>query len=246
MPFLILMNSCESINSGNAEALNQEGLAYYNKGEFRTALNRFQMAIEKEDFNKLSRTGYYRNAGLCYTNLGIKDSSILMFEAAADLNDKNSFEYLLNKAEALLIREEYKAASKLLDKAYKLNKEDMSLNNTLGLMYMGEYDPDIFDPERALQHNQIAFDMDPGQFTKHNLAMNYLLLENFEKSLELYRELHEEFPNNIDYLESAIIITQYHGDPEDANKLLEELKAQDKDAYEEFMLEAEADSTTVE
>jgi len=130
-----------------------------------------------------------RNIGIAYSELDQIDSSMFYYKKSLEYYEKNSLEYLCVQGDIKLYEGKIKEGIKFLKKANRLNPENVIANNSLGLIYLGEYGEEYTDYERALHYNLSAFEEDNGATMKTVLAYNYYQLREDEKAIKLYKEL---------------------------------------------------------
>jgi len=232
---MITFSSCDFQNKYEAEKLNQQGLNYLLQKRYLESRICFIKASEIEGIILQNKTQYLRNAAVVYTESFMADSARFYYFQAAKLNPTDSYNYNVNMADVYIIDENYTKAIQCLEKAWVLNKNELAVNNTLGLMYMGEYDTTIYNPELALKYNIKSHEINNDRNTKFVLAKNYFLISDFSNSEILFADLYREYPEDIDYLMTLILIAQEINDVEKEEKLLKELKIKDKDNYDYFV-----------
>ena len=198
--FLPLLFSCNP-RSSESDALkkNHEGINYMNDGKYEKALAAFYEAIKSDGLKGDSKGTVYRNIALTFQQLDNQDSSIHYYTIAAKTFRKNSYDYLVNMANVdMLTNKTGNAITKLL-KASALSPEDLSVNNSLGLIYLGYYGEEFTDPERALPYNKTAFDISNSRMTEDLLARNYYQLGKYEIAEMHFDNIHVRYPDNVLY-----------------------------------------------
>lgn len=156
---------------------NQAGINYMNAGKYELALTEFTEAIKDPKLLDDAKGTIYRNIALTYSELEKNDSSIHYYTIAAKLFKKTSYDYLVNMAGVDLHKGQTQNALNKLLKASALNPEDLSVNNTLGLIYLGDYGDEFADPEKALPFNKKADAISSNRITEDILGRNYYDLE---------------------------------------------------------------------
>lgn len=197
---ILILFSCNHIlTEADAIKQNEEGVAYMNAGEHDSALHSFQIAIKNPKLTQQTKGTIYRNLALTYSQLDNIDSSVHFSTLAAKCFTKNSYDYLVNMAEVdLLTGKTAVALSKLL-KAANINPDEMAVNNTLGLIYLGEYDDAFTNLGKALVYNTKAFEISGDRVTEEVLGRNYFRLEDYKKAEFHYEHLLENYPDMIEY-----------------------------------------------
>ncbi len=197
---LLLQFACTNAASeNNITKINQDGIEYMNGGKYDSALQAFFKAIEIPKISKDSKGTIYRNIALTYKEMNKPDSAIHFSTLAAKCYAKNSFDYLVNTADVDLAKGKIAVALKKLNKAVNIYPDEMIVNNTLGLIYMGEYDESLTDLEKALLYNSKAFEMNGGRVTEDLLARTFYKMENYEKAASHFEHLVENYPDMIVY-----------------------------------------------
>jgi len=220
-------------DSTKAIELNNLGLQLTNQGKDREAIYVYQQAASYRNIPTTDRTTFLSNLALAYHKINMNDSAKYFYKKAANMNKRGSYNYLVNVAYVYLIDKRLDTTCKLLEKAYKADSTMVSVNNLLGVIWLGEYDKNYYDPVKALRYNANAYKMLQDGDTKFMLAKNYYQVENTAESLRLFRELHYEYPDYIAYLVTLIMIEQEMNNLSEAEKLLEELKTKDPEKYKQ-------------
>ncbi len=197
---LLLIVSCEQTpTEDHAIDVNEKGIVLINSGKYEEALQAFLKAIKNPALTKKSKGTIYRNIAITYNQLEKTDSAIHFSTLAAKCYKKNSFNYLVNAADVDLLRGKTDVALAKLLKAADLEPDEMSVNNTLGLIYMGEYDDSFTNLDKALQHNLKAFETNGGRIIEEVLARNYYNMENYTKAALHYEHLLQNYPDIVSY-----------------------------------------------
>ena len=225
---ILTLFSCTQMPSeDDAIKQNQKGINYMNDGKYELALKEFTEAVKNPKLQDYAKGTIYRNIALTYSELEKKDSSIHYYTIAAKLFRKNSYDYLVNMAGVDLHKgQTQKALTKLL-KASAMNPEDLSVNNTLGLIYLGDYGDEFADPEKALPYNKKADDISSNRITTDILGRNYYDLGNYETAEMYYDKIHTQYPEILSYTLSTGMIKYKLKKEEDAEILFKQVIAKD-------------------
>lgn len=236
LPILIvaaLLYSCnDKVKESDAIKINQQGIEYMNAGKSRQALEAFLKAIRNPMLSRDSKGTIYRNISLTYNELGFPDSVIHYSTLAAKCYSKNSYDYLVNYADVDLAIGKTAGALVRLQKAIRLQPNEMSVNNALGLIYLGEYDDSFTDLDKALTYNSRAFELNNNPIIEDVLARNYYRLELYEKAESHYEHLLQNYPGRASYLTSMGMTKFRLKKKEDAENFFTKAIAQDS-AYKE-------------
>ena len=197
---LLFLFSCGEMTTENdAIKINQQGIEFMNAGKYELALQAFLNAVKNPRLSKDSKGTIYRNISLTYNDLGKKDSAVHFSTLAAKCYRKNSFDYLVNSADVDIVIGKTGSALARLLKAVKINPDEMSVNNSLGLIYLGEYDETLTDLDKALMYNSRAFEINNSRVTEDVLARTYYKKGNYEKAEAHYEHLLQNHPDIISY-----------------------------------------------
>ncbi len=231
--FLLTLFSCNQVPTVNdAIDVNEQGIAYMNAGKYDSTLSTFLKAIQNNRLSKDTKGIIYRNIAITYAELTKTDSAVHYSTLAAKCYRKNSFNYLLNLADVDLLKGKTDMALSRLLKAADLKPDEMSVNNSLGLIYMGEYDEAYTNLEKALIYNSRAFEADQGRVIEEVLARNYYRLDNFEKAQLHYTKLLKDYPDMPYYSLYMGMIKLKLKHPAEAEKLFEQVITMDS-SYKE-------------
>lgn len=197
---LILSASCtHAISELEARRKNDEGLVEFNNRRLDNAIVLFKDAMTHKDISVNTLAMIYRNTAQVYMDMELQDSAIHYSTLAANCFEKDSYEHLVSMADVQLLNDEVQVAITTLERAYKLKPKDMPVNNSLGLIYLGQYGYDFLDLEKALLHNKQAFAMNRDGNTEYLLARNYYELERFPEAEKHFKNLSKEYPENLDH-----------------------------------------------
>lgn len=227
-PVLLLFSCMQPTEKEpDAVALNEQGVELINDGKHELALPLFLKAIKDRKLPEETRGTIYRNISLTYNQLNKKDSAIHFSTLAAKSFRKNSYDYLINAADVDLLRGKTAPALTKLLKAQNLDPDEMSVNNTLGLLYMGEYDEAHTDLDKALVYNLKAFEINASRNIEEILALNYYNMGNYEKAELHYEHLNQNYPDMISYTLDLGLTKLKLKKKKEADKLFDEVIAKD-------------------
>ncbi len=233
--FIICLVSCNPRSAKkDALAKNEEGVSYMNAGNYELALKAFREAVADTKISQASRGAIYRNLALTYTALDLRDSSFHYSTLAAKCFPKNSYNYLVNMADIELMTGKVSSALAKLLTAARIDPDDMAVNNALGLIYLGEYDDDHTDLDKALSYNKKAFNISGDRSTEDILGRNYYLLEDYDNAEMHYDNLLEKYPDIAIYPYYAGMTKYKLKKTKDAEDLFEKAVAMDT-IYKEYI-----------
>jgi tetratricopeptide (TPR) repeat protein len=179
--------------------INQEGIEFMNAGKYNLALDKFLKAVKSPALSKDSKGTIYRNIALTYIELDKKDSAVHFCTLAAKCYKKNSYDYLVNSAEVDILTGNVSNALARLLKAVKMNPDEMAVNNSLGLIYLGDYDETLADLDKAIIYNSKAFEISGGRVTEEVLGRTYYKMEDYEKAESHFEHLLQTNPQIASY-----------------------------------------------
>lgn len=196
----ILASSCSQVVSEiEAIKMNNRGLIELNSGRHKEAINLFQEAIVSKSLSTNTRSTIYRNIAQVYMDMQVQDSAIHYSTLAATCYPTNTYDFLVNMADVHILKGKINPAINTLNKAYKMKPNDLAVNNSLGLIYLGEYDYEYMDVEKALPFNKKAFEINQDRNTEYVLAKNYFELGRFSDAEVHFKNLYIQYPENLDH-----------------------------------------------
>lgn len=178
---------------------NEQGLAELNAGHFDKAIISFKEAIKSPKLSTETRAQIYRNIAQTFSEMKQQDSSIHYSTLAANCYDKNSYEYLVNISDVEIVTGQTADAIVKLQKAVKMKPNELAANNTLGLIYLGDYGLEFADPEKALKYNKKAFEINKDRITEDVLGRNYFEIGDYPNAEIHYSKLKNEHPDILPY-----------------------------------------------
>lgn len=225
--------SCDSKQSTveKAKDLNREGLDYFEKGDYKEARRLFFEATEQPNLPDTTRAIYFENIADAYARDTLYDSARTMYTTAAKLYPHPVPKYYINMAYAYFQYSRIDSALSMLEAGFRADSNNAVINNLLGLVYLGEYDKEHFDPGKAYRYNLKARKLYLDARTKLMLAKNEYHINNTWRALALFRQLHLEYPSEKAYLISLILIKAELEDSTDLEILKAELKKNFPDNY---------------
>lgn len=234
LSILLVLISCKSNQQRNlADDFNNQGLLLTDEGRERDAIYAFRQAVNASEDSDPDRGVFLRNLAATFRAAGILDSAKYFYRLAANTYPQDSHDYLIIYANIFLVDNNVDSSLVYLEKAYRIDSSDPVVNDLLGLIYLGDYDRSFYNPDKALQYNLASHKIFQKASSKFVLAKNYYYLNDMERSLRLFREIHEEYPDIIYYLEGLIMVEQEMGNLVGAAKLLDELKTKNIARYNE-------------
>jgi tetratricopeptide (TPR) repeat protein len=231
----VIFSSCNRMDDSLARAVNDKGLAFLNEGKELEARLAFLQAAQYRNISDSNRTNYLENVAVSYLRTPYKDSAKYYFKKALSLNPVGSYYNLVYSGYIKLIDNQIDSSAYFLEKAYARDSSKPTVNNLLGLLYMGEYSKDFYDPYKALKYNRKTCELLQDGVSKFVLAKNEYLVNNVRRSEQMFEELYREAPDYVPYLVSLIMIKQELAKLEEANKLMLVLKAKDIEKYKQFV-----------
>lgn len=197
---ILLLASCGQImTEAESRQNNEKGLRELNEGKFDEAIVSFKEAIKSQNLSTETRAQIYRNIAQTFSEKRQQDSSIYYSQLAANCYDKNSYEYLVNIADIDLLTGKTKDALDNLKLAYDKNPNKLEVNNSLGLIYLGDYGIEFLDVKKALKYNQKAFEINNDRITEDVLGRNYFELGDYSNAEKHFEKLTLKHPHILPY-----------------------------------------------
>ena len=226
-----LVCACKSNDLETARIQNSSGLKLYDKGDYKKAVYFFIKASKYENLPDTIRAIYIENIASAYARSAKLDSSEYFYRKAATLYSPLSRNYKVDMANSFLVRDSIDSALQILHDAYRIDSSNGTVNNLLGLIYLGEYGHNYLDPGQAYKYNKKAFEQFQDAPSKFALAKNEYLLNNTERAITLFSQLHIAYPRHKGYLISLILIKGEKGNEPNMDMLLRELKRKFPGSY---------------
>ncbi len=166
---------------------NNDAISSMNTGKGNDAISQFQSAAEGATTaeNKITTL---KNLAYSYSTEGQNNEALETFKKALPLTTVDSFDYYLILGEIANLEHSPKTAQENYYKAYGIRPNDFQINNALAVFYLDVEDwfPQYADYPKGLDFALKARTLDSSNLTIQNLAVAYLLNENYAKSLELF------------------------------------------------------------
>ncbi len=226
---LILITNCQTNTAPNQESIkaNQKALSYLNDGDYSNAIKHFKLALNAQPIDLETHQIILRNIAISYYDSDQVDSSIFYFQKAIDISPKNTYDYYVNQADVDLLVNRVDDAITNLKRARSISPDELEVNNTLGLIFLGEYGDKYIDYDRALTYNIKVAEISNDRATATVLARNYYYLKKYEKAELLFTELNKKYPSLLDY-QYWLGVTKYgKGEIDVAKEILTDLISKD-------------------
>lgn len=224
----LFLNSCDQVIS-EAQALekNEQGVDAMNHANYDEAIVYFKEAAQSKNIRNNTRSTIYRNLAQVYIDKQMPDSAILYSTKAADCFEKGTYDYLVNMADVDLMTGMTQNALEKLKQAYPMMPNDVAVNNSIGLIYLGEYGAEFQDLEAALPYNLQAFNSAKDMPTEYVLAKNYYELEQYGLAEKYFSSLHNKYPLVLDHTVSLGLTKYQLNKKAEAELLFDEVIRQD-------------------
>jgi len=230
---LVSITACSEINKEHAIAENNKGIEFLEEREYEKAVAQFKKANEKTASYDVDKITFIRNIVNTYHEIGMLDSSIHYSKELLQLCEKKSYDYYATLGDIKILEDKVREGVKNLKIATRIQPFNLEANNTLGMVYLGEYGMEYANYDRALKYNQAAYDFEPSSTLKSVLARNYYYLDELEHAEEMYQGLLDEYENDLDYLYS-LGLTKYELEKKEEAKTLFEQVYQEDSTYFEY------------
>lgn len=220
---------------------NNKGLHYVSTGELSKAIIEFKTAARLETQSDLNKSIYLRNVALVYHDLNDRKNAIFYHKASLKLCEPNSYQYFTQKGDLYTLNHQLDSAIVYLKQAIKLSPEQSEAHNSIGLIYLGDYDLDYQDLNKALQHNKRAVQLNDSYNINHVLGRTYFELENYPEAEQVYKKMINRFPDDLDVKYLLAEAYYFQTKNSKAKTLLEEIMSVDPSYLspieENYMLE---------
>jgi|GEM_PF-10292 len=228
---LLLLAGCEIDHSKELKVLNRRALVYSRNHQQKEAIKCFMEANAFKDVPDSLRTTVMENLGNEYWYYK-NDSAKYFYLQAAMLNRKNSYHWLFAMANYHVLNQRLDSALPLLLRAYERDSLKFQACNMIGVIYMGEYGEDYYDPAKALRFNLRYDKLVNDVYSAFSVAKNYYLVNEMERSVAVFQMMHTKYPDYTPAIGSLAMIYEELGRTEEARALLEELRTKDYPRYE--------------
>jgi tetratricopeptide (TPR) repeat protein len=183
-----------------ARSLAENGAVAFNYGDFENAIDLYNQALELGTLTDENALVLLSNLAIAYEAYGDPISAIKTYEVLkSELSPKDALFHVAEGAIALLDEfSDVKKAIKSFEIALQFSPSDFDANNTLALIYMGEYGSEFEDFARALKYNKKTLSLSPDNVNvKINLAMNYIELGHHDDAIATLTEVLDVVPTSL-------------------------------------------------
>lgn len=178
--------SIEDANS-NAKLRAEKAVEAYNLGDSENAIQLYNEALALGKFENGNNITILMNLALAYESIGDSVGAIRTYRIVQSKVKPTGAEFSVAKGKIALLGEfmDVKTAMLAFKAAILLEPSNFEANNTLALIYMGEYGSEFKDLQEALKLNSKMKDIAPENTNvRINLAMNFLELGQVKYALE--------------------------------------------------------------
>ncbi|WP_294733470.1 tetratricopeptide repeat protein [uncultured Pseudomonas sp.] len=160
------------------------------------AIERFKKIAADPTASDQQKAGALRFISLSYYEMGDYPRSGDFAAQAAQYYPAGSYFYLVNMADADLMRHDIPSARERLEQAVKISPRILAANNVLGLLYLGDNGKEYADFNKALVFNQAAFDIAPGRITEIVLVRNLIKVGHYAQAETHLQQLKSKYPDD--------------------------------------------------
>lgn len=195
-----LLSSCgEFASETKALGLNSKGLETLQNGANYDAEMIFETALAIPSISDKTRGLLYRNLGHAFEQGREPDSAIACYKKALTLFPQDSYEHLMADADINLLSAQPQEAIAKLEKAIHAAPKPLDAYMTLGLIYLGQYDTDLKNPQKALTYTKAAFGIAENRVTSDVLAQSYYEAGDYGAAEKMYYKLAQQYPEVPEY-----------------------------------------------
>jgi tetratricopeptide (TPR) repeat protein len=179
-----------SIDNTAVEKNNNAQKVYQSGGNIDQAINQLKEASEDAVTNA-TKLNTKINLAYIYSSEGKDDLALNTFKEALVFTNKDSFYYFLISGEIALYEKKPDIALIAFNKAYEMSPNEFQINNAFNLFYLdlADENPKYTDYPKALKFALKAYEIQPDEITKQNLAIAYYFNENYKQSISLFSSL---------------------------------------------------------
>ena len=190
---------------------NIRGLKYLHQAKFDKALVAFKKAADLETRSNEKKVMYLRNISLAYHEMEEFESAFYYRKEALKYCESNSYDFHVQKGDIGILKRDLDRAIINFKEALKLNPDKLEANNSIGLIYLGDYGTEYQDLEKALFYNKKANQIYDDNTTRNVLARTYYESGDLQNAERLFRKIIRDTPNHLDSKFSLAVICYYLG-----------------------------------
>lgn len=221
--FIFLLVSCDANPYNTSEYHNRKGLEYLNKDKHEDAIKAFKKAVYLQKDSTAQKATYLRNIATAYHNANNKTKSLWYHKKALEYCEPETAMFYIQQGSVHKLNQQLDSAIICYKKVIRLEPYEAAAYNSLGIIYLGDYDPDYQNLEVALRYNKKAATLNDSPLTNQLLARTYLSLYDYEKAEEVLRKLLKRNKNNLDFKYSLAYCLYFQKKNPEAQTLLLEI-----------------------
>lgn len=219
---------------------NDAGIFQYAKGSNSEAIISFRRALTYGLADQ-DMAVVHRNLANAYRASGDARAAIRHYKKALAQFTPASADHFALLGEIKIFENNIPAAIQAFKIALRIDADNLAANNSLGVIYLGTEGLGFQNLHKALRYNQRALELSSySNFSMENLAQNYFALNDYDKALELYRELDDRHASNADikFMNGIIRMLQFQDVGEGIAKLREaaELDPEYRKIYQRIVI----------
>ena len=188
-----------SINELSAIEWYESGVRYYEKGDYKAALDNFNKAIELNPKYAIA----YISRGATYSNLDKHSEAIIDYSITIELNPKYAMASYYNRGLSYYELGKYNEAILDYNKVIELNPKyvDAYKNRAAGYFRLGNEDKSILDYSKAIELNPKDAYVYYIRAAIHSLlGHNENAIKDLSKAIEINPDLRKEAKTDISFL----------------------------------------------
>ena len=200
---------------------------FFEKGDFEKVIKKAKILLRKYSTQPI----LYNLIGLSYKQLNNLELAEKTFRSGLEVMP-NNLSILVNLGAAYRLQEKFNEAKKTLEQVLQSDQ-----NNFNALVNYANVLKDLNQNSEAIDYYNKALTINNrNQFVQINLASSYQMIGDFEKSKQILRNLHKEFPQNVHADQLYSSIHKYDDDQTHQKEMLEKLNNENLSPNDKMIL----------
>ena len=200
---------------------------FFEKGDFEKVIKKAKILLRKYSTQPI----LYNLIGLSYKQLNNLELAEKTFRSGLEAIPNNS-SILVNLGAAYRLQEKFNEAKQTLEQVLQSDQ-----NNFNALVNYANVLKDLNQNAEAIDYYNKALTINNrNQFVQINLASSYQMIGDFEKSKKILRNIHKEFPQNVNADKLYSSIHKYDDDQTHQQEMLEKLNKENISPNDKMVL----------